>query len=193
MLRNGAVLLIAFMGANGLLAQLPAYDPGWFQKMNPNYAERSGMFYETKYLPTAAANLSKAVGSPALTEATAKQLLRDHIYHCLNVYVEGNGTVTRAERQALNDEFDRTIKELLKNDKAYAKYLAWRANPSREENPLAFLFSHPFALPAVLSDELKQAGWAVENITDAKQLGQYQARASFAPDQVLIFKNTKIK
>lgn len=186
-------LLLALVSTTAFVAQGQPYDPDWFQKLNPGYVDRAGKFYEGDYLPGAAKNMAKAATHPALTETKAALLLKGHIYKFLNLYVAGNGSLTRAECSRLAGEFDRAVKELLQDDKAYNKFLKWRASTSRDENPLEFLFNHSFKLNIPLSAELITAGWTLENITEVAQLEQQQGHTGFAPDQVLVYQNTKVQ
>jgi hypothetical protein len=184
--------VFAFLASSTLCAQLPVYNPDWFQKYNPDYIQRTSKFYKFKYMPSAAATLAKAANSPALPEGKAAELLSEYIDNYLQLHWDSNGSLTRADVEVLTASFDKKVKDLVKNDAAYQKYLKWRNTTSRDDNALEFLFHTSFALPVNLRKDLVTAGWTVQSITDIKDLGQYEVHASFAPDQALIFKNAKL-
>src|SRR5262245_51018172 len=79
-----------------------------FLRRNPDYAKRSGEFYERDYLPTAVKTMREAVAHKNLGEKEAEEVLKSAIYRMLDFY-ENGGTVTRAERAQVVAEADKQV------------------------------------------------------------------------------------
>src|SRR5262249_9024261 len=107
------------------------------------YLERAGSFYETEYLPGAAAGLARAVGHPRLPEPAARRLLRHFIDDWLGAYIDGEGAISPADYARVVHRVDAEVRTALWDDEAPARYLVWRTQAPGRSNPLAFLMRPP--------------------------------------------------
>jgi hypothetical protein len=191
-------LLIAALAALVLAAAVPAdQQPAGARKkqfldLNPDYAKRSGKFYEESYLPGAAASLARAVQSDRLPNAVARALLTGLIYDFLGEYVEGGGQMSRSEQAKVIERLDKRVRETLKDRAAFARYLKWRKETPRTENPLQFLFHMDLPFTPTLPGALTDAGWTAEVVSDLAALERYTAYFGFPPDVVVRYENRQV-
>jgi hypothetical protein len=162
------------------------------REQNPGYRERAGTSYENTALPGSTASLAKAVNHPRLPEGMAREILKEFIYNYLDLYLDRNGALTRAEQARLLEQVDQRVRDTVGDEAAFQRYLTWRKESGREENPLEFLFRKAIPITVELPKDLSAAGWTLQSLVDLEQPKRYQAYFDLAPDQVLIFENQKI-
>ncbi len=175
-------------------AQQPKNPPpkNKFLELNPGYKERAGSFYEAQYLPGAAANLVRVVEHQNMTPPQATGILRELIYNFLDVMIEGNGEVTRQERAKVVAHIDKRVRDLVKDEAAFQRYLKWRKVRDRKDNPLEFLFNHPQSIQFQLPAKLTDAGWTVDLQTEEEQLQRYRGYFGFDPDMAIQLTNKRM-
>lgn len=161
-----------------------------FLALNPNYEKGVAEFYRRDYLPSAARAMAEAIKQEGFTEDDARRSLGTLIDDFLVKYVDGGGTITRAERGRLILAMDRAVRAKVKNEAALARYRKWRDTEDRMVNALSFLTTANdlhFTLPERVTD----AGWAMKSLK-LSDLEKYAGYFGDAPDHVLVFENPRL-
>jgi hypothetical protein len=137
-MRKPMILLAVLIWAEVANAQ-PQTPKERFLADNPGYKARATEFYSHQYLPGAVRSMVKAIQSPAFRDADATQALRLLIGNFLDCWIEAGGTITDGNREEVVAVMDLQVKRIVKDDKAFDRYLRWRRNSA--DNPLAFLMA----------------------------------------------------
>lgn len=162
-----------------------------FLRNNPNYAKRSGEFYERDYLPTAVKTMVEMVNHPNLGVPQAEEILKAAIYSMLESY-ENGGVVTRAEHARVVADADDSVARIVKNPAALERFKKWRRIQDREVNPLTFLFTHEYHVDFQLPAKMKEAGWTLNRLDRLDRLAAYKPYFNTEPDMVLELENPKL-
>jgi hypothetical protein len=161
-----------------------------FLNLNPNYAKGAGDFYRRQYLPSAAPAMTSAIDDPIFVEADAQRILNTLIDDFLEKYVDGGGTITRLERFRLIQAMDQSVKGIVKNDAAIARYRKWREDTNRQANALTFLMTVE-DLSIALPKKLIDSGWTVKS-PKVTELEKYKGYFNETPDNVMLFENAAL-
>jgi hypothetical protein len=90
------------------------------------------------------------------------------------------------------ERLDKRVRETLKDRAAFARYLKWRKDTPRSENPLQFLFHRDLPFTPTLPGALTDAGWTAEVVSDLAALERYTAYFGFPPDVVVRYENRQV-
>jgi hypothetical protein len=158
-----------------------------FLALNPNYDKGVAELYRRDYLPSAASSMTTVIDDKAFKEEDAQRVLGTLIDDFLRKFVDGGGTITRLERGRLMQAMDKSVKQIVKNEDAFARYTKWRDTTDRKANALFFLMTEAelkFSLPKALRD----AGWTMKSqgIDDLEKFAGYFGEG---PDYVFVFEN----
>jgi HEAT repeat protein len=169
-----------------LALRVPLADPNVgapaeseFSRLNPNYRDRAGAFYELEYLGKAVEQLAKTTDLPEQDREKVRAILRTFICDWLDSYVKGGGSISPQDLKrhlAVMDE--RFQGELAPSQ--YRAYLAWRSDANRAQNPLAFLMVPPPPSPAAPKEQANAATAAKDMVAKLLSAGDPIVRRSAA-------------
>jgi hypothetical protein len=130
-----------------------------FARNNPDYAERSGAFYEKEYLEKALEQMAAVVQLTDEQKSAARRTLRIFISDWLESYVRGDGHMSSENLERCLTAMDEKFKGEL-SQPGYEVYLTWRKDETGGSNALAFLMNPRFAIPQTPAQaaDLTQAG-----------------------------------
>ncbi|MFO0965494.1 MAG: hypothetical protein U0793_07895 [Gemmataceae bacterium] len=110
-----------------------------FLALNPNYEKTAGAFYGAEYLPSAAQAMTAAIGQKAFKRADAERILEALIDGFLEKFVDAGGKMPNPA--PFVEAMDTSVRMIVKDKEAFARYVRWRSNRDRKVNALAFLMT----------------------------------------------------
>jgi hypothetical protein len=137
-MRKPMMLLAVLIWAEVANAQ-PQTPKERFLADNPGYKARASEFYSHEYLPGAVRSMVTAIRSPAFRDADATEVLRLLIGNFLDCWIEAGGPITDGNREEIVAVMDLRVKRIVKDDRAFDRYLRWRRTSA--DNRLAFLMA----------------------------------------------------
>ena len=124
----------------------PAVD-NEFTKLNPDYKERAGSFYERKYLPDSAEYLFEVCSIDPKLHPYVMEILRAFIYDWVDAYMRGNGRMSEDVRAPIVTKMEERLLALLDAGQR-AQFPAWRYTKTGK-NKLKFIMGDgPKKLPS---------------------------------------------
>ena len=118
-----------------------------FLRDNPDYRQRAGKHYETKYLPETIEQLKVVADLNKQQVVVARNILKEFIYDWLDTYIEAEGGTHELSAEAhasvveiMDSRMRRELPEI-----QYDKYLDWRKGDPPNSNALAFIM-RPYGL-----------------------------------------------
>ena len=129
------VTLLQDLPENAVVEDKP--DPD-FSKLNPDFRDRAGAFYDITYVTPSGKDLFKIADiRPGQMQKTLKNL-RLFVEDYMDKYVPGGGFISKEEtdvcRKKLNERFRRLL-----DDEQYKKYLKWSNDQTGSINKMSFI------------------------------------------------------